>query len=1575
MLVPAFLSITAKTEDRSLPFSARRLQERTASWLNLLAKFSNPKAAFQAEALRQTYLDILSKGDARLQELALKCLMTYKAAGLTPYRDHLERLLDDSKFRDELSHFRLGIDSDIIEPSHRPEILPVCIKLLYGLLTARKGRSSSHAMASRRQAILSALSECTSDELEPLMNLMLEPLHGDIKLVPGRRQLGYLSLLGDVLRYLGTAIVAHWPRLLRTTIALIDNAQRQLADDIETHPAVTAQEEDGQDNASEGESKAGQAVLAPLRTIRSEGTKRLVQFLRLDCDFDFSPHLRQIYSAAITPRLAKFELENTQSPSATLELIASLAALPRTARSLNSLDARTLPKVFACIDGVKVKPGVILRVFDIVESLLADEEDGHDTVCETVLRAQIDSLLASIVGLMAQLKLSSGEEITRRLLDILSRLSRLVTDAGQAQQLAIQLAPMLRQSSRVVTEQAKVRVLASLRHLYAMCPDFRDGSSGFFWNQYQLICQLLESLFFPGSRKLLLSVLRLFPETQQQLADAVELTTGINSYSTRRPEEPDFETRLAAFAKIIGEVGRPRMLNSPHDWLPINRSALFFLRDQDELSIRTNASASLNCFIDQIGTACDGPLAEQLEAVVLPGVRRCLTHKSELVRNEALAVLDHATKVCTGVGALKALQALADADDDLNFFLNIAHIQVHRRTRAIRRLRDVAASGVLDQAAIVQILLPVLDHILAGSTEVTNHHLINEAITSIGALAANLPWSKYSSLLLRYLRRGSLADARQRYFARVVLSIIDNYHFDSSTARYSAEEDADDEDPEGDSVPNDTAFGQTEITPSTVSSAITNRILPALAKFVDQKNETEDSVRIPVAFGIAKLANTLPSETASTEVRRVITTVSQMLRSKSQDTRDIARETIAKIALHLGPHWLPTILDELRDALQRGPQKHVYAVTTHSILVHATTEARARFSDLDDAVEEAARISAEVIWGESGKDVESEGFQTKMREVKGASSRGLDTFQLLSTLASPTKIAAILAPINDIMRASQKAKAMSQVDEVLRRIALGVNANAKVGPLDLLSLVHSLVSGTSRHIQVRQKPTKSARHDRHIVQMKRKVAADDDFLALNIHKLVAFGLDLFTTAYRRGTFDFGDIDTLSRLGPLVSAIGNTLDSSHTEVLQQGMKATAAISRCPLPQVADSLPVFVNRLLKIVKSASGPAESDLLQTGLRTLAVLLRDCDANLSESQLRKLLELVQPDLEDPERQAAIFAILRATISRQFVVPEVYDCMDRISSIMVTSHSAVIQTQCRSVLLAFLLDFPQGPARLKSQMEFLAQNLSYVFESGRVSVMELLADIFRKFSDELLSDFADMFFVALVAVRASDDAQKCRAMAAALIQTLVDRLDTAQSQRIIAVLQRWIEGAEENTALAATALSILALLLEVPRLAESLGRSIPGLVSPFISDCAGKLAAAELQGDHSEDLDHAAPHSALQCVARALQANGELATDFPWNDIAKLMLYPHSWVRFAAVKAIIVLLDTVPGDSPIRGALPTDLQLAVARRACQILSPTKDNDGAWIPVDSKLSDEVVKLLYRLVQHWVVCPGSSVQAIC
>lgn len=96
--------------------------------LSLFTAFKSPKSLYKESELRQLFMRFLTHREGEVQNLAVKCLMTYKFNYLKPYKEHIERLLDDENFRDELAHFSVDEETGIVDTSHREGLMPVLIR-------------------------------------------------------------------------------------------------------------------------------------------------------------------------------------------------------------------------------------------------------------------------------------------------------------------------------------------------------------------------------------------------------------------------------------------------------------------------------------------------------------------------------------------------------------------------------------------------------------------------------------------------------------------------------------------------------------------------------------------------------------------------------------------------------------------------------------------------------------------------------------------------------------------------------------------------------------------------------------------------------------------------------------------------------------------------------------------------------------------------------------------------------------------------------------------------------------------------------------------------------------------------------------------------------------------------------------------------------------------------------------------------------------------------------------------------------------------------------------------------------
>ncbi|EGU13301.1 hypothetical protein RTG_00465 [Rhodotorula toruloides ATCC 204091] len=1516
--------IPDKADETPLYFNAdetaKDRKARLLAWLGLFAKFSNPKALYRAADLDAQFRTLLAFPDAEIQKLALDCILRWKIPAVTANADRLKNLLEPTKLRDELLEFVSTTDAGGLEPAHRADVVPLFIRIAYGLMTSRLGRasaSSGQGRAGRRAAILGALRTCSANELDTLVDLLLGPLRKllvtppgesfrfaeQAPKVPGKRQLGFLGLLADVVKHLGKDIVGRWPDLMGT--------------------------------------------LAPLRHIRQTALKRWTDFFRLEVDFDYRPYVSAAFPSIISPRLPTLAAENAQAPSALLELFVAWSKRRDQLRFLVDYDASLLPSLYHVLTVRNVKPTVILRVFDLVASVVefAEEDGGKASdIGQQVLQPGVDVLLVQLGGLIAVTSstLDAKGEVAQRQIALLCSLAPYVQSEEQSINFLTLATPLLRKTNKTVPEKVKTDLLRIVTALY---PIARPQPST---TLYDKCCEVVASLFASSrsrnARLQLVAALNSIASVDESYAQVAQLVDDLNSYSVKRSEEPDFDRRLAAFSRLNEELYQTL---TPADWTVVIQNMLFFVQDADELSIRSNASYAMRRFIEVVNTGSDDALRVLFIRTFLPGLRKVLRSKVELIRAEVLAVLGHAVEKVEDVPELEQLKVLlVGGDQEANFFNNILHIQNHRRTRALRRLADAVEAGGISSKTIADLFLPLLDHFVLGSDEKKDPDLVNETVQCLARLAQRLAWSAYSKLALHYLKLAKAGGVPQKACVRTLVGVLKAFRFDLASEAKALE-------------------------------STTGRLVPQLMSYLEKRDDSDQEIRIPVAEGIAAVIQHIPGESKHVQETGLLMALAQSLRSRDQHVRDLIRVTLANIATAQRGDILGRIVKELRKALMRGPQLHVLAFTVHALLVRLVESPEN--VDFDAALDEVVPVLEEDVFGNPSKDRTSQEFRakTKFREVR--SFKSLDSFQLLARVVSPGKIATLLAPLRGILSTTDSAKPIKDVEEVFKALAIGLTANTQLDAIATLDLCHSLISQNAaflKAVKVVRKHGKAA-PDYH-VQFERERDETRDYYAKNAYRFVSFGLELFNAAFRKSVFDLDSPDVLSRLEPLVSLVGNSLYSDDPVVLARSMRATASLIRCPLSSTEKAAPVLVKQMLSVIERA-GSTESELAQSALRTLSTVLRDCKtATLSEKQLTSLLELIGPDLEEADRQATLFQVLRAVMSRKFVAPEIYDLMNKVAEMLVTNQSSNVREVCRAIYLQFLLDYPQGRGRLKESLTFLAKNLSYTYESGRLSVLELVSAILNKFASQLVQDSAELFFVALVMVVANDDSTKCREMAAELLKLLFSRLEKDTRDVLLTMLHSWA-GKKAQPQLARTAIQVFGIAVDaMGDDGRSAAPAIVDVLLDVLTDSEDRLEEAETRGGDALDLeaDWQLPYQALQATAHVYKAfpdlvSPDMKTVQPlWKAVRGHLLYPHLWVRTSAARLLGSLyaasqeaLDR--DDLPERHPLATSNLFDAAQKAClQLKSPL---------LDDNLAMQIVKNLFFAARCFAARDSRSADA--
>ncbi|POM77970.1 U3 small nucleolar RNA-associated protein, partial [Phytophthora palmivora] len=224
--------------------TTKEVKGKFVDQLKLFAVFRNMKGAYAQQLLHALFFDLLMKSDEVVSKLALQCLYAFGSKAIVSYKTQLNRLIDSSSFREELASFKVGDGEGVVLREHRPELLPVLLRVLYSKCVSKKGRNNGDTVAARRAAILAYLAALDAPELASFVELVVRAFDVSIEApenvsegtfvvcdevkpvtavstVQPSRILGFLNLLEDLIDQLGVKMAAFVPRIADVLVAIL----------------------------------------------------------------------------------------------------------------------------------------------------------------------------------------------------------------------------------------------------------------------------------------------------------------------------------------------------------------------------------------------------------------------------------------------------------------------------------------------------------------------------------------------------------------------------------------------------------------------------------------------------------------------------------------------------------------------------------------------------------------------------------------------------------------------------------------------------------------------------------------------------------------------------------------------------------------------------------------------------------------------------------------------------------------------------------------------------------------------------------------------------------------------------------------------------------------------------------------------------------------------------------------------------------------------------------------------------------------------------------------------------------
>uniref|UniRef100_A0A3P8T435 UTP20 small subunit processome component n=1 Tax=Amphiprion percula TaxID=161767 RepID=A0A3P8T435_AMPPE len=1582
-----------RQQRKTLP--RRAAAKQLIAHLKVFAKFTNPRALYLESSLSELYNQLLCHQDQQIQRVSLDCVLTYKDANVVPYKENLERLLEDKHFKEEIVHFNISEETGVVDASHRGRLIPLLMRILFGRLRSKAGSKfqGKASAATRSSIILRFLAGCQAEELGMFIDLLLEPVchhsqgsclaavqrsvsETDLGAVlPLGRQHSLLNIINVVIQKLGHLIHTYLPKVLQILLCVTASVSKIL---------------DSRDQLRAG-------CISPLKNLRRLGILRIQDFFDGFDSYSFSPdEIDGVFEGVVWPQVCRLPTESPYSPTPLLKLIhvwcKNARYFPLLAKQKpDHPECDVLLNVFALLSAKNASPATIAMVMDIAESL-ATAEDFVASEAETELSVNggvfpqpaEDSLtqgsrlllphvstllhyLSRVVRNTDRLKKKKFRAQVAKELNILSKVSRFVSDREQSSVLISLLLPYLQKGNN--PQETEIDILATVQNLLRQCLQ----ASAFL----RPLAKLFSIIHNKLPRQALTSVFQTLSDLDPSLT---YITDVLNAFDSRHLDEIYFDVRLTAFQGATGRIKDMQTLDL--DYINTIIHNCFHTYEIGDMSLADNATLCLSAIITQLATVGAGEqiYRDVVQHTILDAVHKGLRSKTERRQHE------YTTK------EFRDLVQLTDYNDpESDFFEHMKHIQIHRRGRALRKLAKQLTEGavVLTPRSLQNYIMPYAMTALLDEKMLKHENMTSASVEVVGAVCRRLTWSKYLYYLKHFVHILQTSQADQKLAVSLLVTVLEAFHFDHQTlskemeAAKAREDEApageldssdDEEAMEVDSkaastdVPMETANGETngsseevaatktkqQAAPKLAAAAsglpqsreelesligaihqsVTDSVLPRLHKCLTAKVrqaemsvkskdvKDEEVVRIPIAFAMVKLMQTLPPHVMEANLPGILIKVCVLLRNRFQEIRDVARGTLVKIIETLGCRYLHYLLKEMQGVLVKGYQVHVLTFTVYQLL--SALSPTLNTGDLDPCMNMLIDIFNNELFGSVAEEKEVKGIVSKLMEARH--SKSMDSYELLAQFCSKDTITKLMLPLKEILETSSSLKVCNRVTAVLRRLILGLLVNTGMTSQDVLLLSHGLVSQSLPLLTKRDREKASAKPppDPRLPPPsclllpptpKRGGQKAPVSSRTNMHILVDAGLKLLHLSLKKSKVTSSDASALEMLDPFVLLLLDCLDSMHVKVITEALVAFTFLLRFPLPAVEQNAGQLTRQLFVLLKdySKAGAARGEnyqLVQSCFKTITILVKNIKTNdISETQLQVLLGYAEEDIYDQSRQATAFGLLKAILSRKLVVPEMEDVMKKVAKLSVTGGNAMIRIHCRQIYLKYLLDYPLG-RKLRSHLDFVVAQLHYEHDTGRESVLEMLVFIFQTFPQKLLLQHSGLFFAPLALVVVNDDSARCKKMAAMAIKALLAQLDSSHQNILFSVVSTWLKA--EKATLRRLGAQICGLFVEVEE--EKFGRRLDELL-PLLEKEINPDNYVDIEEEQEEKGADRLLFTYLTLITKLSQHCGLLELSNPqdtlhhmWTHIEAHLRYPHCWVWLTASQLFGQLFAAQPAE-------------------------------------------------------------------
>jgi U3 small nucleolar RNA-associated protein 20 len=1374
LIVPFFLEFSDKVCNGSIKISAQDSNDILFEWVGILDSISNIQTLSFGPMLKSKLEQLLSQVSSKLQVQIIKSLRSWKVPILSQRADILIQACDPKTEKDFLPFQRIHNVDKGLSNEERSVLVPLLLRILFPKMKRKKMRlTSRRSQGTARKTILHFLSCFDSPELQLLHELFIHPLisfggdESDKSIqwtvtqllkpqssfsfveswesthIPLNVQVGFLDACKDFLSCLGKHMGDYLLPWLDIVICLLkslcsghvsdESKQQEPSSVVSSCLSILA---DIYHNFEDVQLKEFLSYIdAPLQTLVKTGQFQKFQVFNTLIVFLDTILSSQVWSEEVVEKgrlkmilnwmFSSLQEMSEQKKKVLFKLVEKL--LEESSQSSITILEEYYPCMLGEVKNLDFNAG---RRKDIVFTLNIVQKMSHLFSGNVDAFETLNILVGSLKWFNNKRSVLKNEMLLRAILRVITTLySSFAGKTGDA-------------VSPIVDFGFGLEPFINL-FLYVHQSDVRSE-----------LCNILEAI--------LKTTVTPSPEHEQDLQNFSLLCKDLNAISETTIGEIDYDKRLKAYSKLQAIDWERFGATRANAQKILLHQFIHDLTELQDFSMQQASSETIKKFISDCksheGDTFDLSFKDDVYRLLKIGIN----NRKEEIRKEFLHLLSHLFLVFPDY--YHSMVILTDEDQEQDFFKNVTHLQLHRRVRAVNKVSKLMLGTKLDSVAVVDIVIPVLMGFICDTTAAssggTMSNLVDHCIETLGVASTLVEWPLIKSLLNRFLR---IMKGKSNHTKSILRSISSTLKFCESESNQISS---------GDLNLQDMSSEEKPVSGSEPIQYIYRTLLPYLSGLFYQDKD-------PPSYLVAVLSQVfriMPDNLSKIEMPQLIQKLSSRLKNMMLSSRDNTRIAICAMLDVSGYKYLSYVVNSIDSSLlSHGVQGYIKPYTLYFLIKHL--ESKVSEGEIDVHIQTFFGVFELDLFGNIAEDRQDRKNSEKL--FKKTFKEGLRCYSLGSfeMVASLMNIEDSLEKMIDFVESNfnteeRRVKVITRLFECLSE---GIISNKNTCLQYLLVLFYGIVEDLNERLASQVDALQnfqaiSAISTQQSLQMQEAdPTASAEYLLLELK--AEFALSVLWRFIKNGRLSEGlsKEEYLNLLNPWSAHLISVLKSRRTNLVVLALKCLNRIFMLPLQSNTECASDLSKELFVIMRRSPRLTDSSA-QECLKLLTILLKHYTKfSPTNTQCNFLMRLVGPDIEKSENKNGVFSFLKAIIGRGVVLPSVYDLMEKVSSVMISSGSDSTRRVAGQVFLQYLLDYPMNDSRRKHHLEFVIQNCDFSHESGRLSMLELILSVLRKFPSDIIQDLGEMFLFPLVLRVCNEDSPKCKQVAGDALEMLLTR--------------------------------------------------------------------------------------------------------------------------------------------------------------------------------------------------------------